>query len=201
MWVREDEIVKKWKARNENEEKWEISKSSWTFQWVSTIAVLLKTLFSLSCSSSAIISIFSKSLNFFYHSLSHTKNLVSLRKIQRNWICFFFIIWEYGWYSYKCDWIERKSNFFPFVSNVPALNKKTKNKTNWPGDLLWMNEKFAGRKRLTWCARSASALRDSASRSCKLNESNMASDIHSASFDIVCKEAKHSEAWWNATDE
>lgn len=43
-------------------------------------------------------------------------------------------------------------------------------------------------EQLTWCARSASALRDSASRSCKLNESNMASDVfHSASLDIICK--------------
>lgn len=52
---------------------------------------------------------------------------------------------------------------------------------------------FAGekeRKKLTWCARSASALRDSASRSCKLNESNMASDIQRASLDMSANSNK-----------
>lgn len=45
-------------------------------------------------------------------------------------------------------------------------------------------------KKLTWCARSASALRDSASRSCKLNESNMASDIQRASLDMSANSNK-----------
>lgn len=93
----------------------------------------------------------------------------------------------YFTYQKRCQWLK--------LTIFTIINNRSRRCWLW----LWRKSKdltkfSIERGELTWCARSASALRDSASRSCKLNESNMASDIHSASLDMSAIPPKNKKA-------